>query len=691
MASGRAADQYRQKAEVLSAGAVEWFQKFNASSPLGEDQIPLWKPKNPACIELYKISKQSKSRSPEQGQCQSEKEDPGELFWSEPIIPFQQTPATVSTHVKTDVWRDLSENITVTKLPGWQRHSELAAEVLDQLSDGATSGVSGAGLLPIHEENHFLEPEMDEPRVLDALLHAIKSGTISGPHKPTQDLTKRINSFLSIPKPDGERRQVGDMSRPEGKSFNCNVDPSLSSCWPMSQLSAKQFSFMVLRMGRDSYMGKSDLSQAYKCIPVTLQQRELQRFQFGNRIFEELRLIFGDTYAPMYFDRFHHVILVVFVMLPNKIPRCIWEKCIDDVPLVVPNNRKYWLESYFLHYRETCEKLGVKVSPTDNSAKSFEAAQSGEVLGVLFNTRTLSWSFPEEKRKKLIRLVRKVIFTDDPWKTREWERILGKLTNMYQLWRPGKLFIDSFIKVVELSRSRGMCKPNRCVRRDAKVWLAALEVGDLPILPPITPPPPAHFQTFSDASGDILDTPSVGILIPAQFGCKPRAVSWEFPRLFLNSVDELGRRGYHKTTCLEAVGMLGTVLLAPDLLLGQSVLHRMDNIATCLAWPRGRSVADSWATTLVRATAHVCAALHINLHTEWQLRRSDRRTEVVDNLSHDRCQGLSVEELEAYLSEGQDSFPSPLLAWMNSPRVDYNLGPQLVEWLRLKYPMVLQA
>ena len=283
--------------------------------------------------------------------------------------------------------------------------------MLCQLSEGATSEVSGAGLSPINEENNFAEPDIDKPRVLDSLLQAVRMGTISGPHKATPELTKRINSFLSVPKPGGERRQVGDMSRPEGKSFNCNVNPALASCWPMSQLSAKQFSYMVVRMGKDSYMGKSDLSQAYKCIPVCTEQRELQRFQFGNRIFEELRLIFGDTYAPMYFDRFHHIILIAFVTMPNNIPRCIWDKCIDDVPLVVPENRQYWLEKYFVHYREVCNKLGVKVSPTDNSSKSFESSQSGEVLGIFFQTRTMTWSFPEEKRRKLILLVTKVIFT----------------------------------------------------------------------------------------------------------------------------------------------------------------------------------------------------------------------------------------------------------------------------------------
>ena len=90
---------------------------------------------------------------------------------------------------------------------------------------------------------------------------------------------------------------------------------------------------------------------------------------------------------------------------------------------------------------------------------------------------------------------------------------------------------------------------------------------------------------------------------------------------------------------------------------------------------------DSWTTTLVRAAAHVCAFLNISLYTEWRPRRSDRPTEVVDDLSHDLCGALNKEELEAYVNEKQVCFPEPLLFWLRSPKVDFNLGIRLVEWL----------
>ena len=130
---------------------------------------------------------------------------------------------------------------------------------------------------------------------------------------------------------------------------------------------------------------------------------------------------------------------------------------------------------------------------------------------------------------------------------------------------------------------------------------------------------------------------------------------------FIDHMDENGKKCFNKTCCLEALGMLSVLLLAPDLLQGSTVVHVMDNIATCLAWDRGRSSLDAWTTTVVRACAHVCAALNINLHTEWRRRRSDRNTKVVDNLSHDRCEDMMSEELQAYLSETQDGFPEPLL------------------------------
>ena len=686
-----------RRVELLYSGEVHrtadlWFVKLQESTEPPIVEAPSWEPKNPQCLRLFEESrkrlrlKQTKSGLEKSGAALEEAE---QEFWHHEGLPGFSAPIQIETHVKKEVWRELIAELEVKRIPGWERRVQLAREVLFQLENGVDSGVSGLGLEPIHVDNCFQDPDVDIPRVFDALLSAVKAGTMAGPLERSEELCWRINGFLSVPKPGGHRRQVGDLSRPkEGnidKSFNGNVDPGLRNCWPLEQLTAKQFSHMLLSMGRGAVMGKSDLSQAYKCLPVSKRQRRLQRFMFAGKVFEDLRLIFGDTYAPMMFDRFHHVIVTAFVTTANNIPSCIWGKCIDDIPVVVPEKREAWLRAYFQAYRSVCDRLGVKISPVDNSEKSFESSQRGEVLGIVFDSRKMVWRLPERKWRKLVSLVRGLCFREEALSTHEWEVVTGKLNNLCELWRPGRLFMDSFYRCMEFSRKRGKSWPIKAAKRDARVWLAVLEVRELPVLSIKRCPLPDHILSFSDASGEFLDSPGIGIFIPAQYGEEPRAAAWSFPVGFLNCVDEKGCRVCNKTTCLEAVGMLSVILLAPDLLQGRSVIHVMDNYAACLAWNRGRSLIDLWATTIVRAVAHVCAALGIDLHTRWQARRSDRETIIVDNLSHDRCEGLNKEELEAYLDEKQDCFPEPLLTWMRNPRVDLNLGIELVRWLELKY------
>ena len=554
--------------------ALVWLQKLESSKDPVDIETPVWKPKNPDCVRLFEESRQRHLSGLKQSGVGLEKavlEEPEPQFWNDNLIPSYIAPEQVQTHINIDVWRELSLELEVSRIPGWERRFELAQEVLFQLENGVDSGVSGPGLLPINVENCFMEPDLDIPRVFDALMSAVKDGTMAGPLGKTEDLCKRINGFLSVPKPGGHRRQVGDLSRPKGcgdvdRSFNKNVDPNLKNCWPLEQLSAKKFSYMLLSMGREAIMGKSDLKNAYKCLPVSIRQRKLQRFVFAQKVFEDLRLIFGDTYAPMMFDRFHHVLLVAFVTTANNIPSCVWGKCIDDIPVVVPKERIAWLKEHFQSYRHVCEMLGVQISPIDNSEKSFEESQIGEVLGIVFDSVNMTWRLPERKKRRLVIILRGLCFKEEMLSLEQWEVVTGKLNNLCELWPPGRLFMDSFYRCLDLSRGKGGCFPNKSVKRDAKIWLSTVEARDLRVLPMKRGPLPDYILCFSDASGKILDTPGIGILIPAQHGKKARVAAWSYPFGFLSCVDEKGAKCYNKTTCLENIGMLSGLMLAPELL-----------------------------------------------------------------------------------------------------------------------------
>ena len=65
-------------------------------------------------------------------------------------MPSFTAPAGVETHVNIEVWRELSANMYRDMRPGLERKTALANIVLSQLKKGTSSGVNGAGLLPIN-------------------------------------------------------------------------------------------------------------------------------------------------------------------------------------------------------------------------------------------------------------------------------------------------------------------------------------------------------------------------------------------------------------------------------------------------------------------------------------------------------------------------------------------------------------
>ena len=137
---------------------------------------------------------------------------------------------------------------------------------------------------------------------------------------------------------------------------------------------------------------------------------------------------------------------------------------------------------------------------------------------------------------------------------------MGKLNDVLELWQPGKFFIDSFIIFMNLLLKRENLKPSRFVKRDAQVWLACILGGVFPILPKWIPPSLEHFRTYSDASWKLVHSPGVGMLIPAQLGRSPKVGAWEFPKGFLNSVDEKGAKCFRLVCIFESRrvgGLLG--------------------------------------------------------------------------------------------------------------------------------------
>ena len=83
----------------------------------------------------------------------------------------------------------------------------------------------------------------------------------------------KVNGLMSVVKPDGARRQVGNLSAPAGRSFNDGINENVLQEWKKTQTTSRDIADMIIRAGRNAILTCSDMTSAYKNLPVILSQR----------------------------------------------------------------------------------------------------------------------------------------------------------------------------------------------------------------------------------------------------------------------------------------------------------------------------------------------------------------------------------------------------------------------------------
>ena len=95
----------------------------------------------------------------------------------------------------------------------------------------------------------------------------------------------------------------------------------------------------------------------------------------------DLRAVYGDKSACMFFDRFHRCIMDDFVLINAPLPRRWLGQTVDDISGAAPPNAAAQLERFVREYRQQLERLGISATPSDpDRQKAFDMATSGEVV-----------------------------------------------------------------------------------------------------------------------------------------------------------------------------------------------------------------------------------------------------------------------------------------------------------------------
>jgi len=567
-------------------------------------------------------------------------------------------------------------------------HSQLARaeQLLFELKNGAVLPIQ---MLPSLKDKNTPSVFEHGKIFTDVLASWIKQGFVAGPFisPPLPDF--RSNSMMAVEQP-GKVRIVMNLSAPKDQSFNDAIDDKALEHVHMA--TAKNFGYSVVDCGMDCLMWKWDMCDAYKHIPASMSDLRLQGFCWLGKYFLEKQQVFGSSYAPSAFDRLANTVESLALALTN-FPKKQVHRILDDLPFVARADSLAGHEFSDI-YRAICERIGINIAPPcPRQEKAFEATTEGTVMGIRFNTKNLSWSFPVPKYTKLMNMIITALSGEDI-SLENMQKLLGVLNDFGQMLpflRGFRFNLNKFL--VTLLQLETEPKPlPLSAASELRVWALAAHtaVNGLPI-PHRQPHPSLAALTFiSDAAGarfakvggrfvpygDQNDRGAASISSPEDgpiWFCA--RVTW--PTFLLLKARDSADHAYGcKSPTLEAIAMALPFLCCPEHLIGREILLLTDNEAVVFGWESRKVANDESASIIIRAIHIISCFLGCWVTVRHLPRISTPAARLTDRLT--RKSTTKSDDLRRISLSIQTDIPSELHRWLAFPSEDWSLPIRLL-------------
>lgn len=291
------------------------------------------------------------------------------------------------------------------------------------------------GVLNFHQETYeYLQKEKDK-------------GRIFGPHLEKQFMGKNgISPLNSVPrKNDSKRRFVLDLSFPKGKSINDGIDknfyegeevqlkyPTVDDLVELIIKKKKQFPQEKV------LLWKRDLKSCYRQFKLCPGSVHLVGYKFEEKYWYDLVLAMGSTSSAQICQKITNLIRFVF---ENRYD--------DEVRNFLDDFFSAQIETLaqqsYLNMKDVLGQAGIE----ENPEKACAPATSMIVLGILFDTETMTLRLTQEKSDELVEELLKW-----PGRTsctlRQMQSLIGKLNFASGVVRSGRVYMARLINALRI-------------------------------------------------------------------------------------------------------------------------------------------------------------------------------------------------------------------------------------------------
>ena len=297
--------------------------------------------------------------------------------------------------------------------------------------------------------------------------------------------------FGVIPKRNkpGKWRLILNLSAPDKASVNDGISKELSS---LGYMSVDDLVQEVLRRGRDTEMAKTDVSQAYRNVPVHPEDRGLLGMEWQGRVLVDGTLPFGLRSAPLLFSALGDAIQWAVVQ-----QGATWVKHYIDDFVTVGQAGTGECRRNLSALKGLCDRVGM---PLDESKEEGPATVL-TFLGIEVDSAQQIIRLPDGKLEAM-RAMLKSWRGMKSCKKRDLLSIIGVLSHACKAIRAGRSFlrrlIDLSMTVKWLDRR---VRLNLAARADLEWWWQfSRRWNGVAMMVAVKALPPAH-DIVSDASG----------------------------------------------------------------------------------------------------------------------------------------------------------------------------------------------
>ena len=255
----------------------------------------------------------------------------------------------------------------------------------------------------------------------------------------------------------GKWRLIIDLFSPSNASVNDGISPESST---LRYPTVDHLSFLILQEGKGAYLVKADIKEAYRMIPIHLDDQSLLGVRWKGAMYIDKALPFGLRSAPKIFTAVADALQWILIKQGVKIVL----HYLDDFILVAGSLVEANCQKDILI--STCNALGVPLEPS----KLEGPATCLQFLGIEFDTVALQLRLPSAKLMRLRAELQSALSRRSMSK-HDLQSLTGLLQHATKVIQPGRPFLRRLYALQSVeSHPHHLVRLNIAARADITWW-----------------------------------------------------------------------------------------------------------------------------------------------------------------------------------------------------------------------------